>query len=642
MATTAKTNRRSMRVLSILQDLNESIGGSGALSLVGESASTYAVPRGLRRAVARTALRMIQEAYNWKEGKSPEEIAAILKKDASGRAKMADQKAASKRKALGKKADELGLDGEERAKFISNPDRRKKKPRTDAPRSGSDAPPPPPGDEGAAPGQTLEREPTLADKIKKIKANPRRSEEPVDPRRRGKKAIHGGALKASLAARRGKARPEATTQTHDPAPSRRGKMRRPSYEVPGTHPDKFSWDDEEREWGGFEGREKTKSGDLDALEKDRRKRGLGRGKRGAPGYEPAALRAKASKLTRERLKHPAFRHPGEGGESGEGRDQDKDIAKGYFHKRDSEGVTHEHPKWAGHHVDDSGDTVHSSGKKDNKKFANATTFGASDDDAMLHTDKSQEGSRASADDDEFVKVGDTEEDPRNKWFRVSKEGGYASAMASLGKSYHQDKAQRGQVISKVKSTGFTDSSGHQIDVKPTGALHNERGACVRRPAVYKDGKKVREGGLTAVGKALKARDPSEFYRLCKGSHDGPGGTVKGRSEYGSSSGEGDDAVHRPNGFDPKHDDGAKLRQLHKAAELGKGAPPRGAGGRGSFGLGTRRKRRDDLTDKVRSIGRQATQTKWNLRQSSGRGRQAAETSASAKRAGKAKWQRRGE
>jgi hypothetical protein len=648
MATTVRTERRSAQVLGILQDINEAIGRSGALSLVGEDASTYTVPRGLRRAVARTALRMIQEGKA-AHRMTPEEAEAAR---AARFAKKAERAKAGKAKRAKAKADReaAGEKPKPQVRFKKKGEyKKRKKSASKAAPSGDDSDAPPPADDGAAPGQTLEREPSLADKIKALKGT-RKSRRKTPARgdysgtslksEKGREKIAGlfkKRVKKGKTSRKGR----VSTRSHDPAPSRRGRMPLPPGEVPGRHQDEFSWDDKERKWGGHDWRQDEKAKDLDALEKDRRERGLGRGRRGAPGYEPAALRAKVSKLRRERMKHPAFRHPGEDDKSGEDRDLDKDVAKGYFAKRDKEGVTHEHPTWAGHHVDSSGETVHSSGKKDNKKFANATTFGASDDDAMLHTDKSKEGSRASAGDDEFAKVGDTDEDPRNKWFRVSKEGGYASAMASLGKSYHKDKTMRAKVMSKVKQTGFTDSSGHQIDVKPTGSLHNERGACVKRPAVYKDGKKVREGGLTAVGKALKARNPHEFYRLCKGSHDGPGGTAKGRSEYGSSSGEGENAVHKPRGFNPQHDDAAKLRQLHKAAELGKGAPPRGAGGRGSEGGDTRQKRRDDLETRVRATGRQATQTKWNLRKSSGRGRQAAERQASEKRARKAKWRRRG-
>jgi hypothetical protein len=299
----------------------------------------------------------------------------------------------------------------------------------------------------------------------------------------------------------------------------------------------------------FRAHQGRKGVDLAALEKERQRRSPGvkggrerfmgplRGGELPPriGHTPAGLTAKAGKLARMRGRHPSL------------RDREHDTAKGY----------HKAPP-----------AVHSSGKKSNKKFANATTFRDSDDDAMLHTDKSHSGSRANADTSEFAFHGNTEEDPRNKWYRVSKEGGYASAMASLRKVYGKSQAMRGKVISKVKSTGFVDGSGHQIDVKPTGSLHNERGSCVRKAGPKdKDGKALRDsdgnkikGPLSAAGQALKKRNPSEFYRLCKGSHDDIGGTKKGRSEY-------------ERGFDPRHDDASKINRLHKAAERGKKDKP---------------------------------------------------------------------
>ena len=280
-----------------------------------------------------------------------------------------------------------------------------------------------------------------------------------------------------------------------------------------------------------------KKKDLDWLEKERQRRSAG--ERGTHGHKfvgplhrgqrrdrKAGIVGKAGKLTRLRYKNP------------KSRDREHDKAKGY---------------------DPDEKDVHSSGKEGNKKFANATTFRDSDDDAMLHTDKSKSGSRGSADGSEFVFKGDTEKDPRQKWYRVSKQGGYASAMASLGKAYHKSPDMRNKVISKVKSTGFVDGSGHQIDIKPTGALHNERGACTKRGS----------GKLTTLGKALKKRNPSEFYRLCKGAH-GISGTKAGRSEYGTKSAGGD---FKPKSFDPRHDDAAKLHRLHKAAERGKADKP---------------------------------------------------------------------
>jgi hypothetical protein len=299
--------------------------------------------------------------------------------------------------------------------------------------------------------------------------------------------------------------------------------------------------------------------DFQSLSDERKRRGRGRGNRDSarridpdtgkkvgpdkhgmaqgvtdpsdPNYAERSTRAKAAKLRRAQFTNPSS------------RDREHDDAKGY--SKD------EHPKWKGHHKDpDTGENVHSSGKKNNKKFANATTFGNSDDDAMLHTDKSKAGSRGSAGDDQFAFVGDTDRDPRQKWYRVSKEGGYASAMASLGKSYHKDQETSQRVIDKVKGTGFADSSGHQINVRPTGDLHDERPAC----------QKDKDGNLGQAGQALQARDPKEFYRLCKGSHDGVGGTKKGRSEYKT-------------GFGPEHDDKDKITGLHKAAESGKKDKP---------------------------------------------------------------------
>jgi hypothetical protein len=241
------------------------------------------------------------------------------------------------------------------------------------------------------------------------------------------------------------------------------------------------------------------------------------------------------------------------------RNRDHDDAKGYdpdeprFPGRAPRGPSKSGDssvtsKKDGYHTDKSGKEVHSSGKSSNKKFANATTFRDSDDDAMLHTDKSKKGSRATASDSEFAFKGNVKKDPRQKWYRVSKQGGYASAMASLGKSYHKAGDMRSKVMAKVKSTGFVDDDGHQINVKPTGAIHNERGACVKQ----------KNGELTALGKHLKKTQPSEFYRLCKGSH-GPSGSPD-RNEY-------------ERGFDPKHDDAKSINRLHKAAEGGKAAKP---------------------------------------------------------------------
>lgn len=203
-----------------------------------------------------------------------------------------------------------------------------------------------------------------------------------------------------------------------------------------------------------------------------------------------------------------------------------------------------------HHNKSTGGVVHSSGKKENKKFANNTTFRSTPDDAMLHTDNTPSGARGSAGDDEFAFHGDTKKDPRQKWYRVSKEGGYASAMASLNKIYHKDPKMRAKVIAKVRSTNFPGAQGHSIHVDPTGALHNERTACMRD----------KKGNLHPEGRRLQQHDPEKFYRLCKGSHNTEGGrpvsgTAQGRSEYGA-------------GFDPKHQDSHKLFKLHRAAQAG--------------------------------------------------------------------------
>ena len=295
-------------------------------------------------------------------------------------------------------------------------------------------------------------------------------------------------------------------------------------------------------------------------EKQRQERGKGRsmGAVGAGDYhayaghdregdfEPAKLRSNISKLRRERMKLPGERQEKEG--------RRHDTAKGHFIKKredpDKPGkVTStepEHEKWAGHYKDSStGEIKHGSGKKENKKFANAMTFSASDDDAMLHTDKDREGSRGEADDDQFAKVGDTASDPRKKWYRVSKEGGLASAMGSLRQAYAHDDDVKEKVIDKVRSTGFVDRKGHQADIRPTGDLHGNRECS------------------GSEGEALKKRDPREHYRLCKGSHDGIGGTKKGRGEYDQ-------------GFDPKHDDQGKLKKRHGSAEMGKKFRRKGA------------------------------------------------------------------
>jgi len=544
---------------------------------------------------------MIQEAYgDWKKNKTPEEIAAIEAKDKSGRAKMVVQK---------------------KARAVKSQARRPKREKAATPRQPRrDAPPPPPA-AGSAPaqaaeapdantyrgksGKRLSSAPALtrmAKRAREGKINTGDQESPGGSIHDKIDALHQSIQQLHQAVREPGSRGKTIPYEGLPA-GRRRDMSMPRGEVPGDHGPNWTWNDKERKHAGFGWNQKQKQGDLAALEKDRQKRG-------------APIRKKAGALVRARLKHPAFRHR-EPGQDADDRDREKDVAKGYS--------PDEHSKWAGHHTGPDGEPVHSSGKKANKKFANATTFTSSDDDAMLHTDKSKEGSRASADDDEFVFKGDTEKDPRNKWFRVSKEGGRASAMGSLRKAYTKGKTARSKVVAKVKSTGFTDSSGHQIDIKPTGSLHNERGACVKKPAVRdKDGNVTTPPRLTAVGKELKSRNPSEFYRLCKGSHAGVGGTKLGRSEYGSTKKDASGATsHTPRPFDPQHDDQASLRRLHKAAEDGKGSapPPPWAGGRkkrskddagggdiADAGKSAAQRRRETLVGRVRRTGAQAEKT----------------------------------
>lgn len=647
MEVTNKMARLQGRVFDILEGIDRSIGESRAFELIGED-GTFAVPFRLRRAIARTALHMLQEGRRaggdfWKKGKTQSEIDAIEAKIAAGRAGMAAGKKKRKRKRREKQAQDLGLEGSKKAEFLAKSDlrrrpkkkKKKKKAAAAAPKDRDDGAPPPPPAAGAA--QAVEGGPTdarkkadarTARKIKKKLTLPS-GDIPADPRRRGKKKLAGKALEVSMKARRKKGRPEVASapdvdekvaalgrareklkrvgagreQRHAPPGMPRGRRRRmigpededPSVQINyknvlgrikgfindqgrGPNHDEIR-DMERRERKSVAGRRiglpsefkahrARKEKDLEALEKERQRRSRGvpgrvaqgpvRPFEGRPrvGKIKAGLGAKAGKLARMRGRHRLLRN------------RDHDAAKGY--DVDEPRTTGPSADWKGHSKDpDSGEVTHSSGKKENKKFANSHTFRSSDDDAMLHTDKSRKGSRGSADSDEFVFTGNTDEDPRNKWYRVSKEGGYASAMASLGKSYHKSKAMRQKVIDKVKSTGFVDSEGHQINVRPTGAMHNERGACVRKPGP-KDSKgrpkidpatgKPIKGPLTAAGKALKRTDPGEFYRLCKGSHDGPGGTKKGRIEYGR-------------GFDPQHDDASKVNRLHKAAEGGKAEVP---------------------------------------------------------------------
>ena len=88
MIATTKTGRRTQRVLNILHSINEDISKSGALELIGED-GTRAVPFGLRRSVARTAIHMLDEAARKKKKKkplSPEEMEKRAAKWEEGRA----------------------------------------------------------------------------------------------------------------------------------------------------------------------------------------------------------------------------------------------------------------------------------------------------------------------------------------------------------------------------------------------------------------------------------------------------------------------------------------------------------------------------------------------------------------------------
>jgi len=536
MAVTSRMGQRHAQVADILNDINESIGSSSARDLVDEDAATYVVPRGLRRAVARTALHMLQEmaGINYYTPKRKRAYQAYLDGLKSGETPLKARQFHTK--------DDPGASA--RLKSRDAAERKDKKRRKKKVASKTPQPPA----EDRADDKDVDK--TYLDKHgKKMSLMPGLSR--MGKRRREGKIGSGGPTKrpgrsvadkvaslrkaderlGAIGAKEGRG---SKTAPPGMPPGFQRPMRQP---VHGTIPSEFR------------AHQRRKGVDLDALEKERQRRSPGvkggRERFMGPlragelppriGHKAAGLTAKAGKLARMRGRHPSLRN------------REHDTAKGY---------------------DKSPPPVHSSGKKSNKKFANATTFRDSDDDAMLHTDRSHSGSRASADTSEFAFHGNTEQDPRQKWYRVSKEGGYASAMASLRKVYGKSKAMRNKVVSKVKSTGFADSSGHQINVKPTGSLHNERGACVRKPGPKdqhgnalrdSDGNKIK-GPLTAVGKALKKRDPSEFYRLCKGTHDDVGGTKKGRSEY-------------ERGFDPRHDDASKVNRLHKAAELGKADKP---------------------------------------------------------------------
>jgi hypothetical protein len=630
MSTPAQMESHAGRVFNILESINSALGKSSAMPLI-ESAHRSPVPVGLSRTHSRFSLRFMSEtAKPWHAGLTPEEKARRESKVAAGRGKVAQQKAKAAERYQAGKADKpkgpskpaslfkkqieydrekIGMSPDE-MKALAKKDAEEKKPKKPAaapkPPRDDDAPPPPP-EAPAAGAQALDDDPVakkikakmkggssipdddeVANRIKgqltkrKSRAKPPEDPEDVYKSKAGRQLAPAAALQ-----RMAKRKREGKVGTGDPETSkadgihdklaalrdlvgnitdhvRQGRAASTGRAASGlSKSDKTQnkpFVSPSRRWTtrqhpeddtspeDFERHQADRTQDLDHLERERQRRGRGRSERGKVDHAPRSAKAKASKLYRMQKTHPAT------------RDREQDTAKGYS--------TKEHPKWQGHHVDPkTGENVHSSGKKKNKEFANATTFGNSDDDAMLHTDKAKGGSRGSAGDGEFAFVGDTDKDPRQKWYRVSKEGGYASAMASLGKSYHKDGDEREQVIDKVKGTGFSDAKGHQIDVRPTGALHDERPKCA----------KDKDGNLNSGGEALKRRDPQEFYRLCKGTHDGPGGTVKGRSEYET-------------GFGPEHDDRSKVDNLHKAAEAGKKAL---AGSHKNLGPTGRQAARDD-------------------------------------------------
>lgn len=600
MDASARLAKSHNRLSSILQDIDASIGRSGALHLVDEAGNSN-VPYGLRQGVARTALFMLQEmsmksaaAHHERLKQKHQDYKASLpdehehKNISFNKFKKLDRE---KRGALGKGSPRKGIrKRRKRGDAPSTPRKRSSKksggdPRPPAPPAagaqavGGDKPTParkeadkkksPDMPEGMTPKELRARLDKKKGKLPSergpYKGMPRREklDTPEGQEKIAalfKKRIKQGETSKSGRESRGEKgeiqdkirRMKSTLRSvfdPDVPGDRRAQPGRPTGRrfSPGHH----WYDDPEHPMqdpdhplepfrhqtrDDFKRHSSDRERELDDLSKDAKERGLGRGRRGQPGHRPRELRGKASKLFRMRLKHPAH------------RDREQDTAKGYSPR--------EHPRWAGHHVDpDTGKTVHSSGKKENKKFANSTTFGNTDDDAMLHTDKDKSGARGSADKDEFVFHGDLDKDPRQKWFRVSKDGGYASAMGSLGAAYHAGGDVKGKVIDKVRSTGFTDADGHQVHVRPTGGLHDARPECKKNP----------DGSLTARGRALKSKDSKEFYRLCKGIH--------GPADEGERKQKSAERNEYQRGFDPQHDNRKKLLALHRAAESGKAAIP---------------------------------------------------------------------
>jgi hypothetical protein len=546
------------RVALVLESISDDIAAATSSGLV-EGDGTFAVPLGLRRAIANTAIIMIEaqspekfrankerqnakrqldkrvDAFKEKHGRDPnEEELAELKageKWAPQKKAAADEKAAKK-----KKADDEAANADKADKAEKTPD----------PEDSylSKAGKPLRGDAARQVFQKRRRTGALdtgAEREFKAKG---KAGDVAALRKAGedlKSKLQGAKEKEEIRPKF-KRRPGV-------APGGRQAMPTPRF---GQSRSQFNAD------------QAAKGQDLDWLEKERQRR--------------SGVVGKAGKLARMR---------GKGWGSGQGnlRGQHHDEPKGYDRDPAKLHEPRRRAAWGGHHVDTDGEQVHSSGKKANKKFANDTTFRDSDTDALLHTDKSKDGARGDANASEFVFHGDVKKDPREKWYRVSKEGGYASAMASLGKSYHKDPKMRSPVMSAVKKTGFVDGKGHQINVKPTGALHNERGPCVRD----------NRGVLNTTGRRLQRRDPSEWSRLCKGAH-GPSGTPT-RNEY-------------ERGFDPRHDDAHKVRKLHKAAEIGKVEIPHD---NIKAHADARPGRRQDIHDITHRIGRQATRTRWAMR-----------------------------
>ncbi|MGD9725810.1 MAG: hypothetical protein AB7L09_00230 [Nitrospira sp.] len=576
MDATARLAQSLRRVSDILEDVDAAIGGSGALTIVDE-AGAYNVPLNLRRSIARTALYMLQEmstesaaAHHEKlrsqhqaykeslpEGHADKNISfnQWKKKDREKRGSTgtgSSRKGNPKKRAKGemppkKGAPKAPAPAKKRSAPVSAPSAAKKPAakKTTSPQrlpKGTHVP------EGMSPAELKQK---LASKPKSRAKPPFEYEkgqaglQQMGRRSAQGKVPSGGPQTSTAKGIRGNVEKLNDLIDNVNMHLRRGRGGKLGHEVPPglrQNLDQHWYDREvEEPWRqqspeAFRRHQRSKSSDLGDLEADRQARGLGRGTRGEPGHVPSKLKAKASKLFRMRMSHPAH------------RDREHDTAKGYSPE--------EHPKWKGHHIDkESGKPVHSSGRKENKKFANATTFRDSDDDAMLHTDKSKEGSRGDADKDEFVFHGNLEKDPRQKWFRVSKEGGYASAMGSLGKAYHSGGEVRQKVMDKVRSTGFVDGSGHQIDIRPTGGLHDARPEC----STNKDGQ------LNPRGQALKDRDPKEFYRLCKGIH---GPSDEGKRKQSSA-----ERNEYKRGFEPQHDAREHLKRLHQAAESGKAKMP---------------------------------------------------------------------